>query len=86
MRSDVIEAHRFSSNHMPELKKDKKCGCFYCLAIYAPSEITEWIIGDRRGTAICPKCGVDSVIGESSGFPLTEEFLSQMKEYWFGKE
>ena len=89
MKTDVVDAHKFSSNHMPELKQDKVCGCFYCLSIYSPTEISQWIInkqGDLRGTAICPKCGIDSVIGESSGYPITEAFLSEMKKYWFGED
>jgi hypothetical protein len=27
---------------------------------------------------------VDSVIGESSGFPITKEFLTEMNKKWFG--
>ena len=84
---DYIKAHRFSNNHMEELKKDNLCGCFYCLEVFSPSEIKEWIIADndcdRYGTAICPYCDIDSVIGESSGFPITKEFLSKMNKYWF---
>ena len=78
----IIEAHKFSSNHKKELLNDQKCGCFFCLKIFGPKEITDWI-KDTEGTAICPYCGVDSVIGESSGFPMTKEFLSKMYEYWF---
>lgn len=81
------DAHSFSNNHKPELEKDDICGCFYCEEIFSPSEITEWLIHknkcDRRGTAICPHCGIDSVIGESSGFPITKPFLHAMSEYWF---
>lgn len=87
---DVVAAHHFSSNHKPELEKDHVRGCFYCMEIFDPAEIEEWIICDnpcdRRGTAICPKCGIDSVIGESSGFPITKEFLMAMHTYWFGAE
>lgn len=81
------KAHVASSNHKPELDWDQLCGCFYCGKIFRSSEITEWIIADTpidsRGTALCPYCEVDSVIGESSGFPVNEEFLTAMKEYWF---
>ena len=84
---DFFEAHKFSNNHMEQLKKDLVCGCFYCCKLFSPSEISEWIIADndcdRFGTAICPYCGIDSVIGESSGFPITEEFLEQMRKHWF---
>ena len=82
-----IEAHKHCANHMEKLKKDKICGCFYCLSVYSPEEIESWIIADddidRFGTAICPHCGIDSVIGESSGYPITKEFLQEMNEYWF---
>ena len=78
----IIAAHKFSSNHKKELEADTACGCFYCLKIFDPREITEWIT-DKDGTAICPYCGIDSVIGESSGYPITVEFLSEMKSYWF---
>ena len=80
--SRIIEAHKFSSDHKKELKKDKLCGCFYCLKIFDPKEIKFWI-KDTKGTALCPHCGIDSVIGAYSGFPITIEFLSEMKEYWF---
>lgn len=80
-------AHKFSNNHMEALKKDKVCGCFYCLKIYSPSKIKRWIISDNacdeHGTAICPYCDIDSVIGESSGFPITKEFLTEMNKRWF---
>ena len=80
-------AHKFSSNHKPELEKDRLCGCFYCLRIYSPSEIKEWLVEetaiDWRGTAIYPFCDVDSVIGESSGYPITREFMEEMHQVWF---
>jgi len=79
---DYIDAHRFSSNNRENILKDNICGCFYCLSIFSPSEIKEWI--DRLSdTALCPYCGIDSVIGESSGYPITKEFLKQMEQYWF---
>lgn len=78
---DHILAHKHSSNHRGELESSALCGCFYCLSIFRPSEIVEWIDDDQ--TAICPKCPVDSVIGSASGFPVTKEFLKRMYDYWF---
>jgi len=79
---DYINAHQFSSNHKENILNDKICGCFYCLKIFKPSEIIEWI-DSNSDTAICPYCSVDAVIGESSGYPITERFLSEMHRYWF---
>ena len=78
----IIDAHKYSSNHRTELLKDKKCGCFYCLKIFKPKKIQSFI-EDISGTAMCPFCNIDSVIGESSGYPITREFLKKMEEYWF---
>lgn len=87
---DLIKAHIYSNDHMAQLKQDTVCGCFYCGRIFHPSEITEWITADdpcgKDGTAICPYCGIDSVIGEISGFPITQAFLDKMGQYWFGQK
>lgn len=81
LEQDCVNAHKHSSNHKEKLQKDKRCGCFYCLRIFSPQDIDQWL--DIEGTAICPYCGVDSIIGESSGYPITHEFLLKMKKYWF---
>lgn len=83
----AYRAHEGCTNHKPELEKDSRCGCFYCLKSYDPKEIEEWLIADnnadRRGTALCPYCGIDAVIGEYSGYPITKEFLEAMYQIWF---
>jgi predicted metal-dependent phosphoesterase TrpH len=81
-RKDVISAHNFCTRQKSELEGDRRCGCFYCLKIYSPKEITNWL-PEGSGTALCPYCGIDSVIGESSGYPITDEFLKEMKKFWF---
>ncbi len=82
MKNDIIKAHEFIINNREELRKDSLCGCFYCCEIFTPDKITEWI-EDTKGTACCPFCGIDSVIGKYSGFPITPEFLGEMKKEWF---
>jgi len=33
---------------------------------------------------MCPECGIDSVIGDASGFPIADEaFLKRMHSIWF---
>ena len=60
--------------------------CFYCLEIFSPNEIIEWHGEDEYGIeqiAICVKCGIDSVIGSASGYPIERNFLSKMHDFWF---
>jgi hypothetical protein len=75
-----IAAHAFSTHHRRSVVESDSCGCFYCLAIYSPLEIAEWI--DDADTALCPKCGVDAVIGSRCGYPIAQEFLRKMQQYW----
>lgn len=82
MNDKLEHAHTFCTNNRESLLKDSLCGCFYCLEIYSPKKIQDWIDeGDK--TALCAHCGIDSVIGESSGYPITKEFLTEMQKYWF---
>jgi len=85
----VLAAHKRSIRHRNEIELSKVCGCFYCGYIFAPNEVSEWIDKNGKGigqTAMCPKCGIDSVIGDNSGFPITKEFLSAMCSHCFGGE
>ncbi len=80
------EAHKHSASHRDEIIKSEKCGCFYCEKVFPSTDIREWIDEDDGGigqTALCPECGVDSVLGDKSGFQLTADFLSEMHELWF---
>ena len=76
-----VSAHKHCSLHRAEIEGSSLCGCFYCLATFPPGELSEWI--DDGQTALCPKCEIDSVIGSAAGFPITQEFLTQMHDYWF---
>jgi hypothetical protein len=81
MEQNFEKAHRFCSYNRNDLEKDTLCGCFYCLKIFNPNEIDEW--RDNDDTAVCPYCGIDSIIGKSSEFPITERFLKGMHNVWF---
>ncbi len=80
--SDLVAAHKTSSNHRQLLSESETCGCFYCLDdSFQYEDIVAWT--DREDTAFCPTCGIDSVIGSASGFPITQEFLKAMQKYYF---
>lgn len=76
-----ITAHERSSRHRAEIEASTQCGCFYCLAVFASEQVRQWC--DNQSTARCPKCGIDSVIGDASGYPIDQQFLTRMNAYWF---
>ena len=77
-------AHKIPYANKTRLSVPQKCGCFYCLRFFSSEDIVDWSVDKPDWTAICPYCGIDSVIGENDGYPLTEDFLEEMFEEWFG--
>jgi hypothetical protein len=79
----VLEAaHKRSIFHKDEILNSNLCGCFYCLTTFHPNQIIEWVDEDK--TALCPNCGIDSVISDKSGFLINDDiFLKEMHERWF---
>lgn len=75
--------------HEKEIRQSTVCGCFFCLSIFSPSKITEWLEEDAncpRGpgkTALCPVCGIDAVLPDSIEYEITEKLLKAMQEKYF---
>ncbi len=79
-------AHKASILHRNEIMQSHLCGCFYCLYVFPKEEIYEWIDTESNPegeTALCPKCCIDSVIGDKSGFDINKEFLTTINLHWF---
>lgn len=91
--ADLLAARRHVTNNQAEIEASKVCGCFYCMQTYPPSEIVAWSGLDVSnfdnpdsasvGTALCPRCGSESVIGDKSGYSIDAEFLGRMNEAWY---
>lgn len=81
----LTAAHDACIRNENAVRSSKLCGCFCCCLTFLPAEIREWVDEPQGGrSALCPKCHIDSVLGDSSGFPLDKEFLTVMSDYWFG--
>lgn len=79
----IEEASKYSINNKESLLKSTNAGCYYCLKIFKPSEVTEYWETEHENTGVCPHCGIDSVIGDDSGFEINLETLEKLKKYWF---
>lgn len=83
-------AHRECSCNHDLLQAAESCGCFHCLAVFPPTLIDEWIdesLADGRTgpTALCPKCGIDSVFPIADDAGRDDAFLRHMKTIWFDR-
>ena len=77
---EASRLHRHTRANRMELEESEVCGCIACERIYFPSEIAGWL---EDGTALCPHCGVDAVVGSASGIPIMPGVLRRAHERWF---
>ncbi|MGH8444211.1 MAG: hypothetical protein ACREVL_03040 [Solimonas sp.] len=90
---DPALAHRHAAHHRAEVQASAVCGCYFCLATFEPREIEDWADwpdgtppgkeNARGTTALCPRCGMESVIGSASGLSIDSALLRAMHDYWF---
>lgn len=74
--------HSFCRRNKDLLNQSDLAGCFYCRKIFVAKEVKKFV--DVNGqTALCPYCGVDSVI-PGICIALTCDLLEEMSKFWFG--
>ena len=79
-------AGKASFENWESVRNSKMCGCFFCRSIFPSSEVTEEdCLSDRQGdTVLCPRCHIDSVIGDASGIPIRADVLEEIYHAQFG--
>ncbi len=80
-KDETQAAIRFATGNREALAKSNKAGCYYCLMIYSASEVTRFLRSE--GTALCPYCGIDSVLADQSPYELNAATLEALHQYWF---
>ena len=93
--TNLLSAAGHATNNQAEVEASSVCGCFCCMQVFSPTEIVAWSGLDvsnfenpdatSAGTALCPRCGSESVLGDKSGYSIEPAFLSRMNEAWFQK-
>ncbi len=88
VRDEIFDAHKHCYDNEYEIKSSESCGCISCLRIMKPIEVEffDFVeeLKDEPRSARCLDCNIDTVIGSSSGYPITREFLKAMNNYWCG--
>jgi hypothetical protein len=88
---DLFNATKYAFSNQDELLGSDICGCYYCLNMFPPSEIVNWIQERKSNsismqTGVCPYCGIDSIIGSTSGIPICREILSTINGLFFNSQ
>ncbi len=78
------DEHHKSFKNFDMVKQSKVCGCFSCKKIFNASKVIDFVTErDGQKTALCPYCGIDSVI-QDANMEVTPELLNTMNREWFG--
>lgn len=72
---ELMTLHNGCVQNKNAMKNSNVCGCFNCMETFYPNEVTSWT--DGGSTALCPYCGVDSVIPNA-----TEDKLKVLHRYY----
>jgi Zn finger protein HypA/HybF involved in hydrogenase expression len=91
--ASLLTAIRHTTHNRAEIEASTVCGCCNCMQTFAPDEIIAWTGLDASnfddpealtgGTAMCPRCGSEAVVGDRSGYKIDSTFLGGMNEAWF---
>lgn len=82
MTKEQIEAaYAHTIRNRSEILPSRNCCCIDCRRIFPAREVVDWI--DDGQTAMCPYCDTDAVIGDASGYQLTDEFINTLHNEYF---
>ena len=82
MSNDVLkDAYSHTLYNVLDYQTAKQSGCISCRRIFTIDEPLDFV--DNGKTALCPYCGCDSIIFDSSGIKLTKELLAKLNKKYF---
>lgn len=85
----IKQAHKATIFHEKGIFASSVCTCFYCGYQFDPhneKDLEWWDETNPKGkTLVCPMYGIDCIVGDASGFPVTDtDFIMICSEVWFG--
>lgn len=72
---DLFSLHVCHDDNFKDVKSSEICGCCNCGAVLNSTQIT---VSDQSDSSACPLCGKYSIITESQGFCINEDFMKRL--------
>lgn len=66
------------------IERSEWCICWCCFVRFYPDEITEWC--DEGTCAICPSCGIDTVLGSEVAGKCNVHTLKELNKQMFSAD
>lgn len=64
-----------------DFQSGKECCCIYCQRFFPTDKVVEFV--DDDDTALCPYCGIDSVIALGADVEVSKELLAELNKRYF---
>ena len=80
-KEEMKEIHSHTLRNRKEIESSDNCVCISCCEIFYASEVEDYI--DEGKTALCPRCGIDAVIGGCTGISMDRETISELNKEFF---
>ncbi len=88
----LARLHRHAFSNREEIDRSVSCRCFRCNGQFHRKDIRRWEVRTWHGepvfpgpqppdTAVCPKCGYPSVIGDACGSDLNRRVLKELSRF-----
>lgn len=71
--------HKLSFRNKELLDLEWQACCFHCFSKFHPDKIKEWT--DKGQTAVCPHCGIDSVLPGDFSSAILDEIYDRYFEF-----
>ena len=86
VKNELYESYaEHAKDNELEIVASNQCGCIFCRHLFSARDISDWVTEGHHVSAVCPECGMDCVIGDKSGVPLSKELLKDMNRYFYGE-
>ena len=82
-KAELHETHKRCIANKEQLMAAQRAACFYCLKIFEPSEISNWVDDLPSQSAVCPHCHVYAVLADDGRSAFTPELLNALNHQYF---
>lgn len=82
--ADIL-AH--TKNNEIEILNSTTAYCLFCRDHFSAREISDWAMDEQgNNNAICPKCGMDAIVGDASGYSFDHDELREVNMAIYGED
>lgn len=69
-----------------EILQSKTCTCLFCRHTLDARSVGDWVDTEQGVSAVCPECGMASLIGDASGYLFDRDSLREINQAIYGED